>query len=76
MEEAEELQGLALLGVDLVDTFDADYESEFGLGWDIVGAFLLRDTSEADLLALGIAVFFDIGLGPLENLVPLLLVLL
>ena len=76
LEEAEELEGLALLGVDLVDTLDADDEDEFGFRWDVVGAFLLGYTSEADLLALCIAVLFDVGLGALEDLLAFLLLLL
>ena len=36
LEKAEELEGLALLGVDLVDTLDADDEDEAGLLRDVV----------------------------------------
>jgi hypothetical protein len=76
LEETEELKGLALLGIDLVDTFDADDESEFWLCWYVVGAFLLGDAREANLLALSIAVFLNIALGTLEDLCSLLLRLL
>jgi hypothetical protein len=73
LEETEHLEGLALLGVDLVDTLDADDEGEARLGRYVVGAFLLGDAREADLLALCIAVLLDIGFGALENLLTLLL---
>ena len=76
LEQTEELESLALLGVDLVDTLDADDEDEARLGGDVVGAFLFGDAREADLLALGIAVLFDVGLGALEDLLALLLTLL
>ena len=39
LEETEHLEGLTLLGVNLVDTLDADDERELGLSWDVVGAF-------------------------------------
>jgi len=42
LEETEQLQGLSLLGIDLVDTLDADDESKLGLGRDVEGAILLR----------------------------------
>lgn len=73
LEETEELQGLTLLRVDLVDTLDADDEDKFRFSRDVVLTFLLGDASKADLLALGIAVFFDVSLGALENLRTLFL---
>jgi len=76
LEEAKKLESLALLGVDLVDTLDADDEGELGLSWDVVAALGLGDTGKADLLALAIAVLLDVGLGALEDLRTLLLVLL
>lgn len=76
MEKTEELERLALLRVDLVDTLDADDEGEFWLCRDVVGAFLLGDAREANLLTLGIAVFLDVGFGPLEDVRALLLLLL
>lgn len=74
LEQTEELEGLALLGVDLVDTLDAGHEDEPGLSGDVERALLLGDASEADLLALGIAVLLDVGLGALEDNLTLLLV--
>ena len=76
LEQAEELQGLALLGVDLVDTLDADDEDKLGLGGDVVAALLLGDAAQADLLTLCIAVLLDVGFGALEDLLALLLALL
>lgn len=74
LEKTEELEGLALLGVNLVDTLDADDEGELGLGRDVERTLLLGDTLQADLLALCIAVLLDVGLGALEDDLTLLLV--
>lgn len=41
LEQTEELEGLALLGVDFVDTLDANDESELGLGGDVEVALSL-----------------------------------
>ena len=74
LEKTEELEGLALLGVNLVDTLDADNEGKLGLGRDVERTLLLGDTLEADLLALCITVLLDVGLGALEDDLTLLLV--
>lgn len=74
LEQAEKLEGLALLGVDLVDTLDTHDEGKLGLGRDVEGALLLGDALKADLLALSIAVLLDVGLGALEDDLALLLV--
>ena len=76
LEKTKQLEGLALLGINLVDTLDADDEGEFGLCWDVVGAFLLGDARETDLLALSIAVLLDVAFGALKDLCSLLLRLL
>lgn len=76
LEQTEELQGLALLRVDLVDTLDTDNEDELRLSWDVVAALLLRNARQADLLTLCVTVLLDVGLGALEDLVALLLRLL
>lgn len=76
LEETQELQGLALLRVDLVDTLDTDDEGELRLSRDVVAALGLGDTVEADLLTLLVAVLLDVGLGALEDLLALLLGLL
>jgi len=76
LQQAEKLESLALLRVDLVDTLDADDEGELGFGGDVVAAFLLRNTREADLLTLSVTVFLDVRLGALEDLLALRLALL
>lgn len=76
LKETEKLEGLALLWVDLVDTLDADNEGELWLGWDVVGALRLGHARETNLLALLVAVLLHVGLGTLEDLSTLLLVLL
>jgi hypothetical protein len=76
LEKAEKLEGLALLGIDLVDTLDADYERKLGLGGDVDTTTLLGLAGEPDLLPLGIAVLLHILLGAREDSLPLLLVLL
>lgn len=71
LEKTEELESLALLGVDLVDTLDAGNEDELGLGGNIVAALGLGDASETNLLTLVVAVLLDVGLGALEDLLTL-----
>lgn len=71
LKKTEELEGFALLGVDLVDTLDTGNEDELGLGRDVVAALGLGDASEADLLTLIVAVLLDVGLGALEDLLTL-----
>lgn len=46
---------------------DAEDEDERGLGGDEEGAILLAGAGQADLLALGLPVFFDVGFGALED---------
>ncbi len=53
---------------------DADDEDELRFGGDVEGAVLLAQAGKADLLTLGIAVFFDVALGALEDDTTLLLV--
>jgi hypothetical protein len=74
LEQTEELQDLAGLGGDLVDTLDADQEDEFPLSGDVEGAILLGSASKANLLTLSIAVLLDILLSTLEDDATLLLV--
>jgi len=74
LEETEELESLALLGVDLVDTLDADDEGELGLLRDVVRTLGLGGTSETDLLALLLTVLGGVGLSALEGDATLLLV--
>jgi len=74
LEETEELQGLALLGVDLVDTLDADDEGELGLSGDEEGAIALGLALGIDDVALGLDVLLVVLLGALEDGLALLLV--
>lgn len=74
LEKTEELEGLALLGVDLVDTLDADDEGELGLSGDEEGAILLGLALGIDDVALGLDVLLVVLLGALEDGLALLLV--
>jgi len=74
LEETKELQDLAGLGRNLVDTLDADKEDQLGLGGDVERAILLGSARETDLLTLAIAVLLDVLLGTLEDDAALLLV--
>ena len=74
LEETEELEGLALLGIDLVDTLDADDEGELGLGGDEERALLLRGALGLDDIALSLDVLLVVLLGALEDGLALLLV--
>lgn len=71
LEKTEELESLALLGVDLVDTLDTGNEDELGLSGDIVAALGLGDASKTDMLTLVVAVLLVVGLGALEDLLTL-----
>ena len=74
LDQTEELQDLAGLRSDLVDTLDTHNEDKLGLVRDVEVALLTGDTTEADLLTLTIAVLLDVGLGTLEDSRALLLV--
>jgi hypothetical protein len=74
LEETEKLEGLALLGVDLVDTLDTDSEDELGLGGDKERVALLRGTLGLDEVALSLLVLLGVALGALEDDGTLLLV--
>lgn len=74
LKESEELENLAGLWRNLVDTLDTNDENKLVLVWDVEGAILLAQAGESDLLTLGIAVFLDVGLGALEDDTTLLLV--
>ena len=53
---------------------DADDEDQLRLGRDIESSILLGGTRKTNLLALGLAVLLDVGLGTLEDDATLLLV--
>jgi hypothetical protein len=74
LDQTQELEDLAGLGGNLVDTLDADNEDQLGLILDVEVTLLAGDTVEADLLALSGAVLLDVGLGTLEDDTTLLLV--
>jgi hypothetical protein len=73
LEKTEELEDLAGLGGNLVDTLDTDDEDQARLSGDVDGVIGLGGAREADLLTLGIAVLLDVLLSTLEDdLTPLL----
>jgi len=74
LEETEELQSLALLGVDLVDTLDTDNEGKPGLSGDEKGIVPLRGALGLDNVALGLDVLLVVLLGALEDGLALLFV--
>ena len=74
LEKTEELEDLAGLGGNLVDTLDADDEDQLLLSRDVEVALLLSDAVEANLLTLGIAVLVHVLLSTLEDDGTLLLV--
>lgn len=74
LEETKELEDLARLGGNLVDTLDADDEDQLLLGRDVEVALLLGNTVEADLLTLSVAVLSDVLLSTLEDNSTFLLV--
>jgi len=74
LEQTQELEDLAGLGSNLVDTLDTDNEDELGLTLNEEAALLASNAVEADLLALSGAVLLDVGLGTLEDNTTLLLV--
>jgi len=74
LEQAEQLEDLAGLGGNLVDTLDADDEDQTSLSRDIGRVVSAGSAGEADLLALSIAVLLNILLSTLEDDLTLLLV--
>lgn len=74
LEETEELEDLAGLGGNLVDTLDADNEHQLALSGDVGSIVLLGSAGETDLLTLSIAVLLDVLLSTLEDDTTLLLV--
>jgi len=74
LEKTEELEDLARLGGNLVDTLDSEDENKLGLLINEEAALLLAHTGKSNLLSLGITVLLDIGLGTLEDDATLLLV--
>ena len=74
LQETEQLEDLAGLRGDLVDTLDADNEDQLGLSRNVKLAALLGNTSKADLFTLRLAVLLNVLLSTLEDDLALLLV--
>jgi hypothetical protein len=68
------LQSLALLGINLVDTLDANDECKLGLSRNVKGTILLGYTSKTNAFDLCLTVFLDVLFGTLEDDSTLLLV--
>jgi hypothetical protein len=73
LEKTEELEGLALLGVDLVDTLDTDNKGKAGLSGDEERVVALRGTLGLDDIALGLCVLLGVLGGALLDDLALLL---
>jgi len=67
LDETEELEDLARLWCNLVDTFDTDNEDQLVLSRDVEGTVLLGKALQTDLLTLLVAVLLDVLLGTLED---------
>jgi hypothetical protein len=76
LEETEELEDLAGLGGNLVDTLDADDEDQTGLSRDVGRIVALGGAVKTDLLTLSITVLLDVLLSTLEDDLALVLVAL
>ena len=74
LQQTEQLQSLALLRINLVDTLDADDESKLVLLGHVKLILLLGLALQTDLLAVGIAVLLDVLLSTLEDDLALVLV--
>jgi hypothetical protein len=74
LEETEELEDLAGLWCDLVDTLDTDNEDQLLLSGDVESIILLGETSKTNLLRLSITVLLNVLLGTLEDNTTFLLV--
>jgi hypothetical protein len=75
LEEPKELQCLAFLGINLVDTLYPNDEGEFWLSGDVEAVALLGFARHAHPLTLRIAVLLHILLSPCEDDLALLLIL-
>jgi hypothetical protein len=75
LQQAQKLQCLALLGINLVDTLDAHDEGKLWLSRDVKAFALLGLAGQTYPLPVGIPIFLHIFLGPCEDDFPLLLAL-
>jgi len=73
LQETQQLHDLSWLWWDLVDTLDSDDEGDLWLSRDVEVTISLCDTLESDLFTLGLSVFLNVLLCPLENDFSLLL---
>jgi len=67
LKETEQLQDLAGLRSNFVDTLNSHNENQSRLLGNIKGALLSAQTGKTDLLALSITVFLNVRLGTLED---------
>ena len=67
LEKTQQLEDLAGLGGNVVDTLDADNEGELGLGGNVERTSGLGLTTETDLITLLGAVLTDVLVGALED---------
>ncbi len=74
LEKTKELEDLAWLWSNLVDTLDTDNKDKLVLSCNIVRTLLLGEALKTDLLALLVAVLLDVLLSTLEDDTTLLLV--
>jgi len=74
LEETKELEDLAGLWCDLVDTLDTDNEDQLLLSGDIESIILLGETGKTNLLGLCVTVLLNVLLGTLEDDTTLLLI--
>jgi hypothetical protein len=75
LQQTQELQCLALLRVNLVDTLDAHHKRKLGLPGNVKAFALLGLAGEANPLPVCIAIFLHIFLGPCKDYFALLLAL-
>jgi hypothetical protein len=74
LKETEQLQDLAGLRSNLVDTLNSHNENQSRLVGNVKGPLLSAQTGETDLLALGITVLLNVRLSTLEDNSTLFLV--
>ena len=67
MGKTEQLENLAGLGGNLVDTLDADNKGKLGFSWNIERVVGLGLTSKTNNITFLSKIFLDIGFGTLEN---------
>jgi len=71
LPQSEQLESLANLRMDLVDTSNTDDKGEFGLSWDIEVTLISGLSEHSDLIPFLLSVFLDVLFRSLEDLHPL-----